>query len=189
MCIDLQSIPEVASKTMGRPAKPLIVTNRQRNLLEKELRRSNLSQKYIPRIKIILLSSSGESYKRMNVLVKVTDATISFWKKRWIKSTEFLTEATKGPSGQGIEDGTLLSLMMTILDDAERSGAPPQITHQQCKAIQTVACGSPSEYGYPITHWTHIELAIAVVEQGIIDSISPSQVGRILKKQISTPQI
>ena len=39
--------------------------------------------------------------------------------------------------------------------------------------IIVFACESPADYGRPITHWTHRELAEEAIKQGIVDSISP----------------
>jgi hypothetical protein len=75
--------------------------------------------------------------------------------------------------------------MLAALEDSERSGVPPRITDNEKIQIQAFACSKPSEKGYPISHWTHIELAKALVEQKIVDRISPSQVGRILKKRFT----
>ena len=38
------------------------------------------------------------------------------------------------------------------------------------------------KYGRPISHWTSRELAQEVIKQGIVESISPRQVGRLLKE-------
>ena len=46
-----------------------------------------------------------------------------------------------------------------------------------------MACERPKDVGYfPPPHWTHEQLAQAARERGIVANISPSQVGRILKK-------
>ncbi len=170
---------------MSRVARPLYISERQRQLLEKEQRRSNLPSKYIPRIKIVLSSSLGKSNGEVGSLTGACKPTVIKWRTRWIESYDLLQTACEGVGQKGINDKTLLSLMMTILDDAQRSGAPCIITEDQCSQIQAMACSKPSDYGYPITHWTHEELSKAVVEQGILDSISSTHVGRILKKQIS----
>jgi transposase len=45
-----------------------------------------------------------------------------------------------------------------------------------------VACEPPEKSGRPITHWTAAELADEVSQRGIVESISPSQVGRYLRE-------
>jgi hypothetical protein len=52
-----------------------------------------------------------------------------------------------------------------------------------CQII-AIACEKPEDHGRPVTHWTHRELAEVVVEKGIVDSISSSHLGTLLKKKI-----
>lgn len=70
------------------------------------------------------------------------------------------------------------------LSDSPRSGAPERITMEQWCQIIALACEPPQEYGLPITHWTHEELAAEAIKQGIVDTISSSHVGQVLKKKI-----
>jgi len=48
-------------------------------------------------------------------------------------------------------------------------------------------CENPSEYGRPITHWTQRELVDELIKQKIVESISTSEVGRILKENDLQP--
>jgi putative transposase len=43
-----------------------------------------------------------------------------------------------------------------------------------------IACRDPMEYGRPISHWTAHELALELMKLGIVEKISPRQVGRWL---------
>ena len=45
-----------------------------------------------------------------------------------------------------------------------------------------LACDDPKNYERPISHWTGRELAEELVKQGIVESISPRQVGRLWEK-------
>lgn len=45
-----------------------------------------------------------------------------------------------------------------------------------------LACSKPEDYGRPISDWTARELAEEIEKQGIIDSISPRHVGRLLEE-------
>jgi putative transposase len=73
------------------------------------------------------------------------------------------------------------------LSDLPRSGAPDRITAEQWCQIMALACEPPEEHGLPITHWTHKELAQEAVKQGIVEAISPSHVGNVLKKKTCNP--
>ncbi len=68
-----------------------------------------------------------------------------------------------------------------------RSGAPDKFSAEQLCQIIAIACEAPADHGRPITHWTHRELAQVVVEKGIVNSISVSHLGELLKKMTCNP--
>ena len=73
------------------------------------------------------------------------------------------------------------------LKDLPRSGCPDKFTPEQiCKIIAT-CCESPEHHGRPITHWTHRELVDELIQQKIAESISTSEMGRILKENDLQP--
>jgi len=45
-----------------------------------------------------------------------------------------------------------------------------------------IACEKPEKYGRPISHWTPRELADEVIKQGIVNTISPRHVGRLMEE-------
>jgi putative transposase len=67
-----------------------------------------------------------------------------------------------------------------VLSDASRPGAPGKFTPEQLVVVIAVACELPKESGRPITHWTPCELADEVIKRGVVTSISPRTVGRLL---------
>ena len=174
---------------MNKKRPPVNLTTRERILLEKELNRHSLKKYLYHRIQIILLANSNE--KSINIVqqTNVSLPTVHRWIDYWIGDYSLISEAQKGIDGKGITDRTLINLMLSVFEDSERCGAPARITNSEKTQIQALACSDPSEKGYPITHWTHVELAKAIVEQKILVSISPSQVGRILKKHFTAPQV
>lgn len=71
----------------------------------------------------------------------------------------------------------------TTLSDKPRSGKPPTIKPEEKARITALACSeSPSGYA----RWTLRLLADKAVEMGYIESISHMEVGRILKKTLSS---
>ena len=50
-----------------------------------------------------------------------------------------------------------------------------------------MACEPPEDYERPITHWTYAELADELAKQGVVESISPAYLGRLLKKNDLRP--
>lgn len=68
------------------------------------------------------------------------------------------------------------------LADAERPGGPMTFSLEQILQLKAIACEKPEDYGRPISHWTARELAEEVVKQGIVSSISPRHVGRLMEE-------
>ena len=83
-----------------------------------------------------------------------------------------------------LQQGTHQQLVRTLTDcfrDAPRSGCRPTFTPLQIVSIISLACEKPESCGRPISKWTQREIAEEAVEQGIVNSISKSHVGRILR--------
>jgi putative transposase len=66
--------------------------------------------------------------------------------------------------------------------DAPRPGAPATFTEEDKQNILALAAEEPEKADVPVTHWTHILLAKAVVDRGIVPAISSSRVGIFLKE-------
>jgi putative transposase len=73
------------------------------------------------------------------------------------------------------------------LQDAERSGAPATFSLEQILQLFALACEQPETYGRPISHWTARELAEEMVNQKIVERISPRHVGRLLEEASLKP--
>ncbi|MDD5632444.1 MAG: helix-turn-helix domain-containing protein [Methylococcales bacterium] len=75
------------------------------------------------------------------------------------------------------------------LKDLPRTGCPDKFTAEQiCKIIAT-CCENPSEYGRPITHWSHRELDDELIKQQVVESIPVSEAGRILRENELQPRL
>jgi hypothetical protein len=77
----------------------------------------------------------------------------------------------------------LEKLIIGILTDEDRCGAPPKFTPEQIARIIALACESPADSGIPVSHWTPPELAREAVKRGIVESISARQVDRFLARR------
>ena len=77
--------------------------------------------------------------------------------------------------------------MVERLQDAERSGAPATFSLEQILQLFAIACEKPEVYERAISHWTARELASELVKQGIVESISPRHVGRLLEEASLKP--
>ena len=68
------------------------------------------------------------------------------------------------------------------LEDQERRGKPAKFSIEQVVELFALACSDAEDYGRPISDWTARELAEQMVQQGIVESISPRHVGRLLEE-------
>jgi hypothetical protein len=84
---------------------------------------------------------------------------------------------------RGASDKDLERLIIGILMDDDRSGAPPKFTPEQVAGIIALACEPTAESGLPVSHWTPPELAREAIKRGLVESISPRQVDRFLAKR------
>lgn len=76
---------------------------------------------------------------------------------------------------------------MERLQDAERARAPATFSLEQILRLFAMPCEQPEQYGRSISEWTARELADEMVKQGIVKSISPRHVGRLLEEASLKP--
>ena len=68
------------------------------------------------------------------------------------------------------------------LVDAERPGGSMTFSLEQILHLFAIAYEKPEDYERPISHWTARELAEEVIKQGIVSSISPRHVGKLMEE-------
>jgi putative transposase len=150
---------------VGRLApKELKLSDCERLGLQQLINRHNTPQQIALRGKIILLASEGKNHREIARTLDINRQTARTWRNRWLEN-----------------DGKELAILQQ-LQDSERSGAPVKYTMEQVIELFAIACSSPSDYQRPISHWTNRELADEIMKQGIIESISPRHVGRLLEE-------
>ena len=98
---------------------------------------------------------------------------------RWARAIDTLAAAEQ----EGATDKDLEKLILGVLADDQRSGAPATFTPEQVAAIIALACEPPADSGLPISHWTPPELAREAIKRRIVESISPRQVDRFLARR------
>lgn len=150
---------------MGVPTYHIVLTKQERELLGKISRKHSEKQITVVRAKIILRADEGHQHKKIAAQLGISERIVTKWIKRWLARVSDPVEER--------------------LQDLARSGAPDTISPEQWCQIIAMACESPSEYGLSITDWTQRELAIEAIKQGIVETISPSHLGRALKKKRS----
>lgn len=164
---------------MGKPSITVTVTASERRLLEPIARAKTAPQRLVERCRIVLLSAEGWCNEDQADELGIDRQCVRRWRHRWAKAGPALLAAEK----RGASDKDLEKLIIGILTDDERCGAPAKFTPEQVIGIIALACESPAESGLPVSHWTPPELAREAIKRGIVDSISPRQVDRFLTKR------
>lgn len=156
----------------------LQVTEKQEIILQRILRRTTSPQNLVLRAKIVQV---GTEYGRRDTQIgrdlDCNPQTVRTWRHRWLTAWEKLVEIEESTTDQELE-----AAIIEVLSDRPRSGAPAKFTAEEVCQIISIACEKPSLSGRPITEWTPRELADEVVKREIVESISPTQVGRFLKR-------
>lgn len=164
---------------VGKPSVTVTVTTRERQVIEPLARAKSAPQRLVERCRIVLLSAAGWANEVQADELGIDRQCVRRWRHRWAKARPALVAA----EARGASDKDLEKLIVGILTDDERCGAPPKFTPEQIAGIIALACEPPEESGLPVSHWTPPELAREAAKRGIVVSISPRQVDRFLAKR------
>ena len=169
---------------MLRVASEVMVTERQRALLEKWVRHAaETPHRLRERCRIVLMSAEGINNIRQGYELGVDRQRVRRWRNRWAAHGSRLAAA----EARGVNDKEFAQLVLGVFNDEARPGGPPKFTAEELVQVIAVACEPPEDSSRPVTHWTPGELAAEVVKRGIVTSISPRHLDRILKKVRSGP--
>ena len=149
--------------------KPLHLKQKQREELQKLVSRHSTPQQMVKRAKIILLADQGKNHREIGRCLNISREMARVWRHRWLELE---------PKDLAVEER---------LKDAQRSGSPMTFTLEQILQLFVIACEPPENYQRPISHWTARELADELVNQGIVKSISPRHVRRLLEEATLKP--
>ena len=153
---------------MSNVSVVISVTPRQRAVLEPLARARLTPQRLVERCRIVLLSAEGRDNEDQARELRVDRQRVRRWRHRWAKASAALAAA----EAEGASDKDLERLILGILADDERSGAPSTFTPEQLAAIIALACEPPADSGLPVSHWTPPELAREAIKRGIVQTIS-----------------
>ena len=159
----------------GPAPQPVAVTARQRRVVERIVRRDTSPQRQVRRARIVLAAVEGANNEEVGRRVGVSEDTARVWRARWAAAGEALLAAEAEGDDRGLE-----AVVVGVLGDEPRSGAPARFAPEQLCALMALACTPPAEAGRPIDRWTPRELADEAARRGIVARISPSTVGRFL---------
>jgi putative transposase len=169
-------------------ATPIHLSELQRELLEQQVNRHQLSEQLRVRIQTILKASQGASNNSlMREYSPGNYHLVKKWRDRWAAKQEALQELEAFVQGKRGMKKRLLEAMLALLQDAGGRGVSSTFTAAQEELIIAMACKKPCDYGLADNNWTQSLLAKIAVREGIVDSISQSKICTILKKRTSTP--
>jgi len=140
----------------------LHLNEQEQEELQQIINRHSTPQQIAQRAKIVVLAAQGYSQARIAQELNICRKSARLWRERWVSGRE--------------KNITVLN----CLKDAERSGAPATFELEQIMHLFALACESPGSSERPISHWTSRELADEMIQRGIVTTISPRHVGRLL---------
>lgn len=155
------------------------VTERQKRVLEALVRAKSTTQQLAERCRIVLMSAEDRDNAAQAADLRIDRQRVRRWRWRWSKANAVLAAAEeKNPSDRDFE-----MVVVKVLADDDRSGAPPKFKPEQLAAIIALACEPPRDSGLPVSHWTPPELAREAIKRGIVESISPRHIDRFLQRR------
>jgi putative transposase len=154
---------------VSRGPKPLTIELSEEETagLDKIARRPSTAQHLAQRARIVRAANNGRNNAEIARGEGVSVNLVRKWRRRWVELKAI------PPEELDIE---------ARLQDLPRSGAPGKYSAEQLAQIIALACEDPQASGYPVSHWTPKEVAAEAIKRGIVESISPRQVGRFLKR-------
>ena len=162
----------------GPKPTPIELSERQRTILERIVRRQSSSQQQVKRAKLILTMALGQNNQQTARSIGGHRETVQQWRSRWLDAVDRLTAAEIA----GVSDKELQAMIEEVLMDDPRSGAPVTFSAEQLTQIIAIACSYPAASGRPISHWSAREIAEEAIKRGIVETISPRTVERFLKR-------
>lgn len=155
----------------------ITMRTRHKEFYERLKKSNKLAHMEHLRVQILLLCESGITNTAVSNDVGVSQNMVSKWRKRWLTGYEELLK---------LEDEEENHYLQSFIKDNQRSGTPKKFTLSEEKLIVALACGSPRDHGIEMTDWTMEMLCHTASLKGIVQSISTSQMSRLLKNTAVT---
>jgi len=173
---------------MGKPqALALVMTSAQVRILEQQRSKHKQGQQICKRIDILLSLEKGNSHGSIQRDLGCSSHTVLRWRERWSSNYEELLQLEKGiEEEEELKHSDLESKILELLSDKPRSGTPVTFSLSQRQEIVALSSRKPKDEGVQMNKWTHEMLAKIAIKKGIVSSISPSHLGKILKKSGDT---
>jgi transposase len=148
------------------------------SVLERLIRSPKTAQDMIWRAEIWWYASAFPQLgaRALGELVGRTRKTV----RKHLGRLEQSREALDAAVAQGVQ-AQLERLVEDCLQDAPRTGTPPTFSPGQIVSVISIACEKPEVCGRPVSKWTSREVADEAVKRQIVEKISASHVGEILR--------
>jgi len=160
----------------GPPLQKLHLSARELHILRKLIHARKTPQWLVARAKIILYAWHQKSNTRISALTGHSRTTVILWRTRYLAGFPLFQALLQ----QKCSDTVLQKIIRQILSDENRSGPPCRITAEQKIALIGLACEPLPQPNVPQFQWDAPTLAAEAIRRGIVSSISPSWVNRIL---------
>jgi putative transposase len=143
---------------------PLQLMETEREELQQLVHRHSTPQQIAVRARVILLAEAGRNHRDIARELTISRDMARLWRNRWLElSVKEIPVRER-------------------LADAPRPGGPMTFNLEQILQLFAMACEKPEKYERPISHWTARELAEEAIQKGIVESISPRHVGRLMRE-------
>ncbi len=163
----------------------IVLSARQRSLLEGIVKRSTAAQRLVKRARIILGLAAGRSPNQVAKALGIMRQTVYLWRDRWCAAADRLGEAEMPET----PDKRLTKLLEEVLLDGYRRGQPGTFSPEQIVKIIALACEHPKASGRSLSHWTSKSLAAEVIKRGIVKTICRATISRLLKDAKIKPHL
>src|ERR1039458_1978618 len=131
---------EVHMPRLGRPKKPLVLTDEERETLERWARRPKSPQSLALRSKIVLACAEGPTNREVAVGLGVSEATVGKWRSRFIlKRLDGLVDEPRPGSPRTITDDAVEAVIVKTLQEK-----PNDATHWSTRSMAKTAGMSQS---------------------------------------------
>lgn len=161
---------------------PVIALNDTlRSVLTKWARAYTVSVCIQKRARIIIYAEEGLDNRTIAQKLSLHHNSVGLWRSRFASNLPRLLSISE----ESPED--LEPEMEIILLDRPRSGRPLQYDNTIRLRIKLIACQSPKDHGFELSHWSLDALRKAVIKVGIVKDISTGCIYDILIKSEIKP--
>ena len=171
-----------SSMRTSTPTQGISLPNKVYKILKRLSRKRKSPQWLVKRAQIILLAARRHGPGEIALQLGIDRKTVRRWCQRWQRGREGWQNGLNCASSQSLE-----MRLISLLQDAPRSGTPAQFSSEQFTQIIAVACEEPQSCGRPISHWSAGEIADEVVKRTIVAQISERTINRLLAEMDLKP--